>query len=521
MEDKTIVKFGDVTFPASEYQTNVLTFLENGVGNLVINAAAGSSKTTTLVNCMRFIPEGKKVLFVSFNKHIAEEINKRIDNPNAIARTCSSVGYEICRENGVGLGRVDNEKYNDYIRDNICSISNYGEINSLGRNRGTYLRNIRQLVDLCRYTLNFTIKEIEALAKKYGIVPIRDEFEVCRQVLKWGKNNTDVIDQTDMVWLPNVLNLNTRRLIKDFIFIDEAQDISVSQQALITKCYNRGARVIAVGDKSQQINVWCGSDEAAIDKFRSAPNTIELSLPICYRCGKKIIEFANQYSCDKMIPRSDAPDGEVVEHVSINKIGMGDMVLSTNTPPLIELQQKLFRMNKKTFIQGFKEIKDDFLGLVGGINATKIDFQCKTKDGLFPQLYGALIDEIDRLIQSGMDEEEALSRPSVLYMYDNIKAIGVISEGLTEVRDLIDKIKLIFNGDSKDAILLSTVHRAKGLEADRVYIYQPSVLKNNMLATKDWEKKTEVNLQYVAYTRAKNSLYFIEETKNFWQSNPY
>ena len=478
MEDKSIIIMGDKQFPASEYQENVFDFLERGCGNLVINASAGAAKTTTLVNCMRFIPKDKKVMFVSFNKHIAEEINRRLTNPNATART--------------------------------YSITKYKETASLSHLRITYMRNIRQLVDLCRYTLCFTLREIKNLADKYGIAPVRDEFEVCRKILIWGKSNTEVIDQTDMVWLPNVLNLTTNRVLKDFIFIDEAQDITIAQQELIMKCAKRGARIIAVGDKNQQINVWCGSDEEAIERFKDMPGTIEASLPVCYRCGKKIIELANKISDGRMIAPPNAVEGEIIENVKIGEIRNGDMVLSRNTAPLIELQQKLLRINKKVYIQGYKEIRDDFLDIIKqNTKSQKIDVACVTDNGLFPQLYSTLLDNIDRLMsQVGMDEDEALSHHSVLYLYDNIKALEVLAMGV------------IFNGSKDDSILLSTVHRAKGLEADRVFIYQNSLLLNNPLARKDWEIKTERNLLYVAYTRPKLLLGFLEEENRF-KKNPF
>ena len=516
--DISKIYFGENEFIASPYQQKIFDFLLKGCGNLVVNASAGSSKTTTLINCIRFIPSDKKTIFISFNKHIAEEINLRMkkEKSNAIARTCSSIGYEICRENNIGLGEVNNEKYNDYIRKNILELTSYHEIESLGRKKGIYLKNIRTLTDLCRYTLSFTIREIGNVANKYGIVPFRDEFAVVREILIWGENNHDIIDQTDMVWLPNVLNLNTKKLLKDFIFIDEAQDISIAQQSLIMKCAKRGARIIAVGDRNQQINVWCGSDEAAIDKLKANPNTIELSLPICYRCGKKIIDFANQYSSDVMIPAENAIDGEINYNATLSDISPGDMVLSRNTAPLIKLQQELLRRNQLVYIQGCKEIKNEYLEMISNINANNIDIDCKTKDGLIYQLYGGLIDEINKLIlDMGMDEEEAYSRTSILTQYDNIEGIKVLAEGLTTVKELNEKINIIFNEKSNGAILLSTVHRAKGLEANKVFIYLPSILEYNPMAEKDWELKTEQNLRYVAYTRAKKSLNFIkEDSKN-------
>lgn len=514
MEDKTIIKFGKQDYQASEYQQKIFEFLMTGCGNLVVSASAGSSKTTTLVNCTRFIPDDKKVIFVSFNKHIAEEINSRMhkEKNNAIARTCSSIGYEICRENGIGLGEVDNEKYNDYIRQHILELTAFGEIDSLERRKGIYLKNIRELTDLCRYTLSFSIKEIKMLAEKYGVTLFRDECEVVRKILIWGENNHEIIDQTDMVWLPNVLNLNTKRLLKDFIFIDEAQDISIAQQSLIMKCAKRGARIIAVGDRNQQINVWCGSDEAAIEKFKALPNTIELRLPICYRCGKTIIEHANKYSSDEMIPADNAIEGSINYDVSLSDISAGDMVLSRNTAPLIKLQQTLLRRNQNVYVQGYNDIKRQYIEMIKDVNAEFIDINCSTKNGLMSQLYGGLIDEIDKLInEMGMDEEEAYSRSSVLNRFDNIEGIKAIAEGLTTTKELIEKINIVFNSNANNAILLSTVHRAKGLEADNVFIYHPSILEYNPIAKKNWEIKTEQNLRYVAYTRPKKTLNFIKE----------
>ena len=48
-------------FDASEYQDKIFQTISSGVGNLIINAAAGSAKTTTIVNAIRFIPDAKKM----------------------------------------------------------------------------------------------------------------------------------------------------------------------------------------------------------------------------------------------------------------------------------------------------------------------------------------------------------------------------------------------------------------------------------------------------------------------------
>ena len=81
---------------------------------------------------------------------------------------------------------------------------------------------------------------------------------------------------------------------------------------------------------------------------------------------------------------------------------------------------------------------------------------------------------------------------------------------LTVNNELINKINIIFTDDENDGICLSTIHKAKGLEADNVYILCESLMPSKH-AKKEWEKISENNLKYVAVTRAKKTLNFICE----------
>ena len=58
-------------------------------------------------------------------------------------------------------------------------------------------------------------------------------------------------------------------------------------------------------------------------------------------------------------------------------------------------------------------------------------------------------------------------------------------------------------------IVLSTIHGVKGMEADRVWLYKPSLIPHKLAET-EAELKEEDNLMYVAITRAKKELYFVE-----------
>ena len=68
----------EVVLKPSHYQEAIYDFVEHDVGNLVVEAAAGAGKTSTLLQILRLLPSDKKVLFCAFNKDIVKEITKKV-----------------------------------------------------------------------------------------------------------------------------------------------------------------------------------------------------------------------------------------------------------------------------------------------------------------------------------------------------------------------------------------------------------------------------------------------------------
>ena len=63
----------------SKYQEEIFNEVEKGNSNLVINAVAGSGKTTTIVECCKRLScERDNVKFLAFNKSIVQELESRI-----------------------------------------------------------------------------------------------------------------------------------------------------------------------------------------------------------------------------------------------------------------------------------------------------------------------------------------------------------------------------------------------------------------------------------------------------------
>ena len=113
-EKKYKIYFAGNEFPASEYQAKIFDCVEHGAGNMIISAAAGSSKTTTIVNCTRFIPNNKKIIFIAFNREVVKKLKQEVNEKNAYMCTFHSLGYSILKENGIDP-LINEYKYNSYI----------------------------------------------------------------------------------------------------------------------------------------------------------------------------------------------------------------------------------------------------------------------------------------------------------------------------------------------------------------------------------------------------------------------
>lgn len=497
-------------FIPSNYQQNIFDFITKGVGNAVINAKAGSGKTTTLVEAMKLISSKEKVLFVAFNKAIEQELSNRLSGyDNVNIKTYHGLGYALLRNNlGKTSPRLNEYKYTTFINNNLYTLA--PDSSQLSKDDIRLLKtNLKQIVDFARFNLADSVNEIKNICTKYGITCVLNECELVPMILEWGKNNISEIDYTDMIWLCIERNINTRTHKYDYIFIDEAQDSSIMQQALIKKCYKRGSRFIAIGDEFQCINAFAGADQDAFKKLQNEPNTTILDLPITYRCPKRVVDFVCKTTGVDIKAPESAIDGEINFDVNPYTPKNNDMVLCRNTAHLVKLYMKYNRVNKKSYLKG-RNIGEAFKTMLWQVDNNYLSRDMMT-DGVFPRLYSRLFDMINKEISmTGMDYEDVVNTRTIMDFIDSIKALEVLSEGLIWRDDLISKIETIFTDNDKDGVCLSTIHKAKGLEADNVFILCPSLIPSKF-AKKQWEQIAEENLKYVAITRAKQSISFISE----------
>lgn len=255
------------------------------------------------------------------------------------------------------------------------------------------------------------------------------------------------------------------------------------------------------------INAFAGSNPEAFDFLCNYPNTQVFELPITYRCPIKVVEMTKEY-VPNMLPRENAPEGKIMYDCKISDIQDGDMVLARSKTPLIKLYTKLIKKGVKSYIKG-KDIGMNLIKLLDPIDLEDLNPNLD-KDGVFVRLYDNLFTDRNKLMNKyDITKDDATLSGLIMDRYDSINCMLTLAEKLHTKDELIKKITNVFQ-DNKSGIVLSTVHKAKGLEANNVFILCRSSMPSK-LAHLEWEREQEENLIYVAITRPKQSLGFVSE----------
>ena len=499
----------DFGFTPSIYQQKIFDFVQHGTGNAVVRARAGSAKTTTMVAAMKLIPRTERCLFIAFNKSIVEELSKKLEGyTNCTVKTVHSLGYAIVAANLKQTPKVDEYKYRNYLKNHICELSEIDCDSFKREDIDAYIANVTELVSFSRSYLCQTEREIREIAGKYDVSCIADECKVTEKLLKWGKENTETIDYGDMVWLPYELSMKPIGNQYDWIFNDEFQDYSKAYVDLFLRCFKRGTRFVAAMDDKQMINLFAGASGDAAQYAMNYPNTHMFELPISYRCDRKIVDLAKRFAPD-IVPREDAGIGEIAYDCHAAEFKDGDMILSRSKAPLFKLYVKLLKKGVNCHIKG-KDIGENLKELISSVEFTEEFARDLQHDGLFPRLYNKMFAERDRqMIERNLDLYDAALTLPVLGLYDSINALNTLASVTNNTTELLNMIDTIFSDDSQ-GICLSTIHKAKGLESDNVYIICHSTMPPKRVK-REWEMIQEENLIYVAYTRAKHRLGFVDE----------
>lgn len=447
--------------------------VESTAPNLVVNAFAGTGKTTTLVAYAQRRPN-KRFTYLAFNRSIKEEAARKFPG-NVRCVTTHGLAYGV-----VGarykhkLGSPRPYQIAEALNVSVLAAGKADEV----------LKRFLASADP-------ELHERHMLGTVYNSNEQGQLFDAARRL--WARMQ----DVSDDMLMPHdgylkLYQLSNPIVRSDVILFDEVQDANPITTALVMA--QPGAKVM-VGDAHQSIYGFRG----AVNAMASIRDAAHLDLTKSFRFGAGVANVATALLHDWKDERR-----------SIHGLGRHETVFSVD---LREPHAKLARTNGELFRAAVSALSDGRkFGYVGGIEGYRLDAILDTyslyagkrgairdpwiksfEDFSILQQYASSVDDKELKMLSSVVEEFKGSIPSLI---DEIKARAV--------KELTGK-----------EIALATVHKAKGLEFDAVVLmddFAELAIKIDENGQEVMPDAEEINILYVAATRAERCLSLNDKT---------
>jgi DNA helicase-2/ATP-dependent DNA helicase PcrA len=466
-------------------------------GHLIVEAGAGTGKSTTMVGGVaRMSHRGTPMVVLSFNAHIEEEMRKKLN-----MHSCEDVHSKTF--NGMGYGVL---------------LSRYPNIKLRRRKLGWTVREV--VGDTVKWETRQWVEKAVGLAKAYYLdlgdtdkllwALERHKFKLPAtkktrdkhvsavwRVLEMGLADTEGCDYDDQIYMP--LKLGLRFPKYRMVLVDEFQDTNAVQWEMLKAIGRPDCRYMIVGDKNQACYGFRGADIEAMDRVEldlamSDLGVTILPLSVTLRCPVSAVRAANSI-VPSLRHLPDAPFGVVGTKSKAQFMAQakpGDLVMCRTNSPLIEYALALISIGKKVVVRG-RDIGDGLTQLIERLAPTSIQELADLAENWYK------IQKADLNFLTQQEEIQVIE--------DKYRPLVVLMHGCPTLDALYARIEDVFSnfesdGAPRDAVIFASIHRAKGLEAEQVWVLCPELIPHPK-STEDWEIEQERHLAYIAITRAK------------------
>lgn len=478
----------------SHYQKAIFDTYENTDKNIVISATAGASKTTCLVEISKRTSPSKRLLFMAFNKSIAEELLTRLKD-----------GIEVSTFHSKGLKTLlSHFNFRMKLTENKCFQIT---IKRLKLDDIPTTQQMRYHFELQEIWNQVRVNLIRDLSKAIPNICIEKEIEYRERMVEdiqliqkeWNKGMDELrkgvkefpLDFTDMIYLPYIMIPSEDFKKYDVVTLDEGQDLNRLQKEFSLNCMKKRGRFVICGDFFQSIYSFQGASTSNFESFQQLPNTTTLPLSISYRCAKRIVDEAKKVFNSGIEAAPNAQEG-LVREGKLQEAQEGDFVLCRNNLPLAQAFVLFLSQGKRVTIKG-KDLGESIVRMLQEVEE-------------LPDLELLLEEKLNELKVKGIVGTAAKNHPTYIALEEKCSIVKVLSKVWSNIETLKGMLKHIFTEDS-DGIVLSTIHKSKGLEAQRVFFLNPELLPSPRAIT-ETARYAEKCLQFVAITRAKNELIY-------------
>jgi superfamily I DNA/RNA helicase len=466
-------------------------------GNIKINAVAGSGKTTTLIEYARARPK-ERILYLAFNRAVKLEAERKFaENKVANVRieTAHSLAFSaIVRAHDY---RIKSEGYKTQEIVSILKLENYD-----GHHTNFILAN--HIIAFIGAFCNSDKDKVQQIDYEEGVRdPIAKDFatrykgEISHQTrLFLDKMNRGEIPVTHDFYLKK-FQLSRPSLNYDTILFDEGQDAS---PAMLQIFLSQHANKVIVGDGHQQIYGW-----------RHAVNSLDkvdypaFDLSASFRFDKDIASLARGVIAWKR--HLGLPSAiKITGSGKPGKIQTRAVIARTNTGLLVKAIELLIEKKEIGSVYFEGRIENYTYAGEGASIYDVLNLYSGEKEWIRDPMIAGMknIDDLEEYIDNTGDAQLRM-------------LVEVVKEYGKKIPGYIRQLKECHIGhdDKRKAdMIFSTVHRCKGMEYDEVTLAEDFMTEEKIQDLLDSEEPAdkarlteEINLLYVAVTRAKSVLY--------------
>lgn len=461
--------------------------------SLVVDAFAGTGKTSVLVKFAEKWPQ--RGLYLAFNSAIAQEARGRFPS-NVTARTAHSFAFH----------RLDVAQYKDRLLPGKLMRKH---IREAGFNlNSVHLTNEQMIKAVMTGLTNFMIDAGEVLTPLHcGIAHLPSHIQeavipaIGRIVHKFVHFQTSGLPFTHDIYLKHLELKGGLGEDFDYLLVDEAQDLNPVLISLVRKS---GLPSIVVGDPYQSIYAFRGAVSAM-----QAFDAEHLPLTQSWRFGGRVAAIANHIlSFSTLAPERPVlgrPGRDTKVERYTGRVSGRSFILSRTNARLFEGLIGLIETKTPFHIAGgFETMASQILSAWALANGRMEEVRDPFVRN-FP-VWGALVEEAE----DGDPDAKRLN--------------NIISDHGSAIPQIIEQLRSMHCPHSRDAkIILSTAHKAKGLEADNVVMLEdfetPRDIREKYIDQKISKVAydQELNLLYVSVTRAKQNLFLSDRLFDAFQ----
>lgn len=461
--------------------------------NLIVQACPGAGKTTNIEHLWSM--DNQPTVYLVFNKANQEEAQHKLPRKaKSAVLTLNSLGHRILLNN-FGSVTLDTKKVIDIVRQTVRH--GYGMPLADKREREWQLAKAIGQVKQIALTSEVSEDDYQRILSTYDLGSYPGMYHDLCKVLELSDAMMTTIDFADQIRLPAIYNLSMPHY--PTILGDEVQDWSPIQAALVGKL---GAdRYVLVGDAHQSIYAFRGAMANSMAYLRSHFDCRQLPLSITYRCAKAIVQEAARLYPD-IEPWEASPEGTVVRNW-VNQhnqpvaetIDQDTLIVCRNNAPLLRYAYELLGQGIPCHVRG-RDIGEGLATLVKNQDSASIG-----------ELVESLGDWYELEQQQARIREDETHIQRIDDKYHSLMTLISHCKQVDSPLVLLEHIDQVFSQGR--GVTLSTVHKAKGLEAQRCYLLEHTLFDQGIArAWYDWQAEQEANAKYVAVTRAKQELVY-------------